>query len=318
MMYTPHVRRFSTAGTHLRARIDHRAPTDTKTASFRNATAPSDSHPVDIGTLVPIDESSVIVREINQLPKHLGWDGSFMYPRESVLNFTPLGTIDRLHKSALDRAIREVPFESKQEILSKRLVRPVFASEPSQGTPRREYQGGMIDGVRVRAVFNPYYRPTGQKLKQMNRWKSRDWFQWNPLKVGVRGSTKMYNIPDDIVPKKDELGEWRDPKLSGRYQADVRRQYTVHGLPWIYKRDFLEHKMHILDKEPIGPKRWYKREYRMAKIREAMRNMNSLVEDYRSERKAAKKKTWFEQIVHKLVGGQLASKYIAERKLPKI
>ena len=49
-----------------------------------------------------------------------------------------------------------------------------------------------------------------------------------------------------------------------------------------------------------------------------MRNMDSLVDDYRAERKAAKKKTWFEQIVHKLVGGQLASKYITERKLPKI
>jgi hypothetical protein len=176
----------------------------------------------------------------------------------------------------------------------------------------------MIDGVRVRAVFNPYYRPTGQKLKQRNKWKSRDWSSWDPFKVGVRGSTKLYNVPDDIVPKKDELGEWRDPTLSGRYQADIKRQYAIHGLPWIYKRDFLENKMHILDNEPIGPKRWYKREYRLAKIREAMRNMDTLVEDYRNERKAAKKKTWFEQIVHKLVGGQVASKYITERKLPKI
>ena len=49
-----------------------------------------------------------------------------------------------------------------------------------------------------------------------------------------------------------------------------------------------------------------------------MRNMDGLVEDYRAERRDAKKKTWFEQIVQKLVGGQMASKYITERKLPKI
>jgi hypothetical protein len=176
----------------------------------------------------------------------------------------------------------------------------------------------MIDGVRVRAVQNPYFRAFGQKLKQANRWKSRDWANWDPTRVAVRGSVKTYNVPDDIVPKKDELGEWRDPTLSGRYQADIKRQYAMHGLPWVYKKDFLKHKMHILDKEPIGPKRWYKREYRLAKIKEAMRNMDSLVEEYRKERQAAKKKTWFEQIVHKLVGGQLASKYITERKLPKV
>ncbi len=313
------IRRFS--GTHLKARIDYRAPAASKTAAHRNAMESiRDEHMkrFSVGELVSIEPESVIVREINHPPKHMGWDGTFLYPRESPLNFTPLRPIDRLLESSIDRVVREVPFENKHEIISKRLIRPVFASEAAAGTPRREYQGGMIDGVRVRAVFNPYYRPTGQKLKQMNRWKSRDWHKWNPNKVGVRGSTKMYNIPDDIVPKKDELGEWRDPTLSGRYQADVKRQYTIHGLPWTYKRDFVENKMHILDKEPVGPKRWYKREYRLAKIREAMRSMDSLVDDYRAERKAAKKKTWFELIVHKLVGGQLASKYITERKLPKI
>lgn len=309
------IRRFS--ATHLKARIDHRSPSASKTAAHRNATE-SISPDFILGEFVSLQPGSVIVREINHLPKHVGWDGTWLYPRESPLNFTPLRPIDRLLESSIDRVVREVPFENKHEIVSRRLVRPVFAREPECGTPRREYQGGMIDGLRVRAVFNPYYKPTGQKLKQMNQWKSRDWAHWNPNKVGVRGSTKMYSIPDDIVPKKDELGEWRDPTLSGRYQADVKRQFTIHGLPWIYKRDFLENKMHILDKEPIGPKRWYKREYRLAKIREAMRNMDSLVDDYRTERKAAKKKTWFEQIVHKLVGGQLASKYITERKLPKI
>ena len=46
--------------------------------------------------------------------------------------------------------------------------------------------------------------------------------------------------------------------------------------------------------------------------------MDTMVDDYRKEKRAAKKKTWFEQIVYKLVGAQVASKYISERKLPKI
>jgi hypothetical protein len=175
----------------------------------------------------------------------------------------------------------------------------------------------MVDGIRVRSVTNPYFKPHGAELKQYDRWRSRHFERWDPLAVAVRGGTRLYKVPEDILPKKDELGQWTDPTLSGRYQADIKRQYTMHGLPWIYKRDFLEHKMHILDKEPIGPKRWYKREYRQAKIREAMRNMDSMVAEYRKERQAAKKKTWFEQIVQKLVGNQVASKYIVERKVPK-
>ena len=246
-----------------------------------------------------------------------GWDGSFLYPSESALNYTPLHSVSSKHPSSLDRAIREVPWESKADIISQRFIRPEFANEAT-GTPRREYQGGMINGIRVRAVYNPYFRAFGQLRKQFDRWKSRNWHTWSPCNVAVRGGTRIYRVPDDIVPRKDELGEWTDPILSGRYQADVKRQYAMHGLPWIYRKDFLDNKMHILDKPPIGPKRWYRREYRQAKIREAMRNMDSLVQDYRKERREAKKKTWFEQIVQKLVGNQLASKYITERKLPKL
>lgn len=30
-----------------------------------------------------------------------------------------------------------------------------------------------------------------------------------------------YNIPEDLFPYKDELGEWHPPRISGRYAADV-------------------------------------------------------------------------------------------------
>ena len=306
--------------THLRARIDARAPSPSKTASFLNAQDSinlSERYRAVEPIAIDADSKSKCIVRMYNFPE-TGWDGSFLYPAESALNFTPLRPVSiNHHHSSLDRAIREVPWESKTEILSKRMVRPEFCSE-SLGTPRREYQGAMINGVRVRAVFNPYFQPVGQKRKQFDRWRSRNWNSWNPSIVAVRGGTRTYKVPDDIVPRKNELGEWTEPTLSGRYQADIRRQYVMHGLPWIYEKDFLKYKMHILDKEPIGPKRWYKREYRQAKIREAMRNMDALVQDYRKERREAKKKTWFEQIVQKLVGNQLASKYITERKLPKL
>ena len=311
------VRRIPTQ-THLKARIDARAPHPHKTAAYLNAQASirTPSSPT-MGPLVLNSREQATVREYNLPPSHVGWDGSFLYPSESPLNFTPLRSVSNALPTALDRAVREVPWESKLDVVKARYIKPVFASECS-GTPRREYQGGMIDGIRVRAVFNPYFKPFGQSRKQSDRWRSRDWENWNPFKVAVRGGTRLYDVPNDIVPKKDELGEWTDPTLSGRYQADIKRQYTINGLPWIFRKDFAMNKMHILDKEPVGPKRWYRREYRQAKIREAMRNMDGLVEDYRAERRDAKKKTWFEQIVQKLVGGQMASKYITERKLPKI
>jgi len=316
------MRRF-TSKSHLRAVIDSRAPAEFKTAANRNSSdrvstierittaIASDS---DLSTTVP-PNGNAIQRPYN-LGTGIGWDCSFLYPAESPLNFSPVRTGSSIHASALDRAVREVPWESKRDLLH-RMVRPEFANE-SVGTPRREFQGGMIDGIRVRALANPYFRPTGQKLKQFDRWKSRHFETWSPLRVAVRGGTRQYDIPTDILPKRNELGEWTSPTLSGRYLADVKRQYVMHGLPWIYERDFQAYKQHILDKEPLGPKRWYKREYRQAKIREAMRNMDSLVEEYRKERQTAKRKTWFEQIVQKLVGSQMASKYISERKLPKL
>jgi hypothetical protein len=300
--------------THLQARVKSRSRDVSKIASYLNS-GTCRSVPVLSGSS-EIDPP--IIRSYNFPTNGVdGWtNGEFLYPSESPLNFTPLQSLNQLLPSALDRVVREVPMESNSEIL-KRAIRPEFASE-CVGTPRQEFQGGMIDGVRVRAIANPYFKPYGQIRKQFDRWKSRHWERWNPHKVGVRGSSKTYNVPRDIFPRKDELGDWADPDVNGRYQADIRRQYAMNGLPWIYKKDFRQNKMHILDKEPLGPKRWYKREYRIAKIKEAMRNMDQLVAEYRKERKAAQKKTWFEQIVQKLVGTQLASKYITERRIPKL
>jgi hypothetical protein len=300
---------------HLRARIDSRAPADSKTAAILFSTprvlASGERSPVHM----EFRGGAYIERRYN-LNDMGGWDSSFLYPGEAPLNFSPLRAVSQGIEQCVDRRVREVPWESKEELL-RRIVRPEFSTE-CDGTPRREYQGGMMQGIRVRPVANPFFQPRGQLMRQYDRWNSRNLCAWNPKLVSVRGGTRRYSIPQDILPKKDELGEWSSPCLSGRYQADVRRQYTLHGIPWIYKRDFFANKQHILDKEPVGPKRWYKREYRQAKIRQAMSSMRTQVEEYRKERKAAKKKTWFEQIVQKLVGSQVSSKYIVERKLPKL
>ena len=307
--------------THLKGRIAARAPAESKTGAYINA---KDSlvrnSRIPYSNPMPVSDSALranVLSRMYNLQNPIGWNGTFLYPNESPLNFTPLRPIDSKTPHAVDRGVREVPWESNLDILSTRMIRPEFSSE-SKGTPRREHQGGMVDGIRLRPVANPYFSPTGQILKEFDRWRSRHWERWNPSSTAVRGGTRLYSIPKDILPRKDELGEWKQPPLSGRYQADIKRQYAMHGLPWIYRRDFARTKVHILDKEPIGPKRWYKREYRQAKIREAMRNMDTMVADYRREARAAKKKTWFEQIVQKLVGSQLSSKYISDRKLPKI
>ncbi len=305
--------------THLKARILARSRNPSKISSYLNNRQADIVHPLESSETSPVSSLGVIVRSFNCPANGVdGWaNAEYMYPAQSPLNFSPLQSVDPIYPKALDRAVRETPLDSNSEILTNRMIRPEFASECT-GTPREEYQGGMLDGIRVRQVFNPYFRPYGQIRKQFDRWKSRHWEKWNPHSVGVRGSVKSYSLPSDIVPKKDELGEWTDPTINGRYQADVRRQYTMNGLPWIYKKDFRQHRIHTLDKEPVGPKRWYRREYRLAKIKEAMRGMDQLVADYRKERKLAKKKTWFEQIVQKLAGSQLSSKYIIERKLPKL
>ncbi|KAF4718377.1 hypothetical protein FOZ63_003983, partial [Perkinsus olseni] len=171
-----------------------------------------------------------------------------------------------------------------------------------------------------------------------------------------------YNIPEDLFPYKDELGEWHPPRISGRYAADVRKQYYIHSLPWVWDQDAMDAgKKHFMDREPLGNKRWYlsdrfyrmhvtihetiqlcdwnaekvsrssggstpgldplhrfRREYRKAKTAEALRGMDSLVEEYRRETRAAKPYTWFERTVHEIAGNQIAPKYVRVRKLPKM
>mmetsp|Transcript_9968 Transcript_9968/g.17926 ORF Transcript_9968/g.17926 Transcript_9968/m.17926 type:complete len:366 (-) Transcript_9968:45-1142(-) len=231
------------------------------------------------------------------------------------LNFTPLRPIQPGF-TPLDRAVREVPWESRQDIMERR-VEPWYASE-CRGTPRREYQEGMLGGIRIRQTQNPYVRLRNSTRYRLNTWPSRDWRKWSTKYCHVRGSRRRYRVPEDLFPQKDELGEWHPPRVSGRYRADIEKQFILNGLPWVWRSDFYESKLHYMDRRPKGPARWYRKQYRMAQAMEALRRADALVEDYRRERRDAKRLSWIETLVQEFAGEQLAKPFVRIRKRPKL
>ena len=237
-----------------------------------------------------------------------------------VHNFTPLRPIQASHSGSLiDRAARETPFESRFDLLT-RLRSPEFCRE-SAGTPRRDYQEGVVQGVRMRAVQNPYYTPNRRELRQFNLWRSRHWTgpdgHWSPHNVSVRGGRKQFSIPEAIFPTKDELGEAHPPLLSARYVADVKKQFIMHGLPWLYDKNFGKVQVHLRDRPPKIRKRWIRRDLRLAKIHQAMQNMGALVAEHRKDKRAAKPNNWFENVVNEIAGEQVASVWVRKPKAVK-
>lgn len=168
----------------------------------------------------------------------------------------------------------------------------------------------MIEGIRVKQVHNPYVEMTNAIKKRMDNWPSKNLDDWNPQKVFVRGSRRRYNVPEDLFPRRDELGEWHPPKLSGRYQADIRRQYVQHGIPWVWKKDFYEPKLHVRDREPLGKREWFFEEFRTARKAAAMRNMDELTAEYKKELHAKKFKPLAKNF-HDYMGPELSSKFAA-------
>lgn len=216
----------------------------------------------------------------------------------------------------VERAVREVPWESRSTILKR--VEKLKHCKECKGTPRQEYQKGVIDGIRVVPTFNPYVKLNKAKRYVLDQWPSRNVDDWDPLRCYVRGSQRRYDVPKDIFPSKDELGEWHPPRLSGRYKADIRKQYAMHGLPWVWDKNFYTGTFHFHDREPLGPTTWYRKEFRKEKIKEAMRKMDELVSDYRQECVAKRNYDWFEKIVRDIAGDELAGRYMRRRKVPSL
>ncbi|SOS77763.1 conserved Plasmodium protein, unknown function [Plasmodium sp. gorilla clade G1] len=214
--------------------------------------------------------------------------------------------------TALDRKIREVPYLSRYVILEKLKKKPRYMSE-CVGTPRRAYDYNTFDKIRYKPTFNPYVHLNKDKKYRLDNWKSRDHENFDPLKCYVRGSRKSYDIPYAILPTKDELGMFHPPILSGRYKADIEKQYYMHDLPWVWHKNFYTGTSHFCDNMVIGKKKWYRKEQQNEKMKESMKKINNLVLEYREECKNKKRYNFLENVVNTL-GDEIAHKYIRKIK----
>jgi len=257
-------------------------------------------------------KDAVIVRSYNS--PTLGVPPKQAYPGHPH-NFTSLRPISPGFDH-VDRAVRDKAWESRFDLLN-RIIPPRYYGEVP-GTPRRELQDGVVGGIRVRPAQNPTVKLTPGVRYRLNAWPSKDWDRWDPNRCHIRGSRRRYRVPEDIAPYRDELGEWHKPRVSGRYKADIEKQYYMHTLPWVWSNNFYQQPQHFMDREPRGLKRWYKKEFRKAHIAEALKRADSMIEDYRRERRDAKRLSWVETIVLEFAGEQMAAPYIRQRRLPKM
>ncbi|CAK0880081.1 unnamed protein product [Prorocentrum cordatum] len=260
-------------------------------------------------------EGAVVVRSHNGPAPHAGSNFPVQAYAAHPHNFTPLRPVAHGF-SALDRAVRDTAWESRFDLLERR-IQPTYCGE-CRGTPRRELQDGMVAGIRVRPVQNPYAKLTRAQKYRLNTWPSRNWTAWTPHRCNVRGSRRRYRVPEDINPYRDELGEWHPPRVSGRYKADIEKQFYMNSLPWVWQNDYYLGKQHFMDREPRGPKRWYKREFRRAQVAEALRRADTMVEEYKKERREKKRLSWVEQVVLEFCGEQASLPYVRERRIPKM
>ncbi|SCA48461.1 conserved Plasmodium protein, unknown function [Plasmodium ovale] len=218
----------------------------------------------------------------------------------------------RSYFTAIDRKLREVPYLSRYIILENCKKKPRYMAE-CPGTPRRPYDYNTFDRIRYKPTFNPYVKLNKDKKYRLDNWESRNHEKFSPLKCYVRGSRKKYDIPVDILPTKDELGNFHPPVLSGRYRADVEKQYYMHDLPWVWHKNFFTGVNHFCDNMVIGKKKWYRKEQQKDRMKEAMKKINDLVLEYREECKNKKKYNFLEKVVSTL-GEEIAHKYIRKIK----
>ncbi|KAK2195960.1 hypothetical protein BdWA1_002558 [Babesia duncani] len=162
--------------------------------------------------------------------------------------------------NVVNRAIRQLPWKSRFDILKER-IKPRYMNE-CVGTPRREYQENVVNGIRICPTFNPFVHLNKARRYRLDNWPSRNWDDWNPLNCYTRGGRKRFSVPEAFLPLKDELGNAHPPRLSGRYIADIEKQYRINGLPWVWKHEYYKEKLHYGDRDIVEPKTWYRIAYR--------------------------------------------------------
>ncbi|EKX73237.1 conserved hypothetical protein [Theileria equi strain WA] len=186
------------------------------------------------------------------------------------------------------------------------------------GTPRREYQENVIHGIRIAPTFNPYVELNKDKRYRLDNWPSRNWDDWNPNQCYARGGRRRFPIPKGFIPIKDELGEAHPPRLSGRYKADIEKQYYMNGLPWVWNPNYYTGKVHFHDREILEPKVWYRTAYRKRIMEMELKNLDKHIKDYKEHFVLKKRYSYFEKAVAGIAGEELSSKYIRQRKIPKV
>lgn len=218
----------------------------------------------------------------------------------------------------VQRAVRERPTERREAYLTAdKIVRPQYMAE-CRGTPRREYSVNLIDGIRVKPTFNPYQKLTAERNRQLAVYKSRDWDNWDPFQCYVGLGGRRYQIPEDLLPTKDELGCWQGPMLSKRYVADIRKQYFMHGLPWVWDKSFYREKLHAADREPNLPRNRYTTNNRKLRVQKAIRRVENMKISYLREKKDARRYRWWERVILEFGGVQALEDYARVRKVPRL
>ncbi|SBS81024.1 conserved Plasmodium protein, unknown function [Plasmodium ovale curtisi] len=249
--------------------------------------------------------------------------------------------------STCDRKLREVPYLSRYIILENCKKKPRYMAE-CPGTPRRPYDYNTFDRIRYKPTFNPYVKLNKDKKYRLDNWESRNHEKFSPLKT---------NSETSIPPCRKSKPRWSpirhsnmalqqsSPKrrahknglffvdyvtfiLSGRYRADVEKQYYMHDLPWVWHKNFFTGVNHFCDNMVIGKKKWYRKEQQKDRMKEAMKKINDLVLEYREvsnpdsggkrlalyrECKNKKKYNFLEKVVSTL-GEEIAHKYIRKIK----
>ncbi|KAF8823016.1 BIR protein [Cardiosporidium cionae] len=163
---------------------------------------------------------------------------------------------------------------NSRHALLKGIVKPRYFKE-CKGTPRQEYQENVIDGIRVKPTFNPYVQLNKKKRYILDNYASR---------------------------------------LSKRYVADVRKQYLLNGLPWVWDKFFYAKQQHFGDREPIVPKIPYLKELREVRTKEALLKMNDLVFEYRKQSRERKNPSWLDKMAEGMAGAEIAHAFTRKKK----
>merc|ERR1712008_381242 len=99
--------------------------------------------------------------------------------------------------------------------------------------------------------------------------------------------------------------------------GDIEKQFLNNNLPWMWNGKFYSPPLHMMDRTPAGPKYWYRREHRKIRIAQALRDMPEMVQKYRKQRRAAKRLSWFENLMNGLMGARVTKEHIRVRQRNK-